>query len=316
MSRKLFADSVAILQERFPLLDWTLHDAPDGRGPMYRWPGPAWEEIIVCAHRSDGISEPLHSHDFFFFNYTYRGAYESLSERPDRRVAIGEGEIYAGQPAARHALLAHDDRETVIIGLLIQKQTFFHALLPLLTAGFAHFDFLLGPAAGREDDAVLHFKVGRRCLIHSMIENMVIEYAHPRPDTQSVLKPMALAFLLMAARYAPEPASARDRLCDRMTRYIAAHVDTVTLQDMAAHFSYHPNYISGILARETGERFTEIRTRLRLEKAVVLLERSTLSVEEIARLLGYQNPSNFYRDFKKRHGISPREHLRRAAPPA
>ena len=311
MSRKLFADSVALLQDAFSRLDWALHDAPDGRGKMFRWPGRPEEEIIVCAHQSRGLREPFHTHDFFFFNYTYKGSYECLSERPDRRITVGEGEIYAGQPAAAHALLAHDDRETVIIGLLIQKRTFFHALLPLLTTGFALFDFLLGPAAGREADAALHFKVKRSCLIHSMIESMVIEYASPRPDTQNVLKPMALAFLLMAARYAPQPASVHDRLCDRMTRYIATHVDTVTLQELAEHFPYHPNYISGLLARETGERFTEIRTRLRLEKALLLLEQSTLAVEEIARLLGYQNNSNFYRDFRRKYGLSPREFAKR-----
>ena len=96
-----------------------------------------------------------------------------------------------------------------------------------------------------------------------------------------------------------------------MTRYIEAHADTVTLQDLAEQFLYHPNYISGLLARETGERFTEIRTRLRLEKAVLLLEQSTLAVEEIARLLGYRNNSNFYRDFRKRYGLSPREYGKR-----
>ena len=311
MSRKLFADSVALLQDAYPRLDWTLHDAPDGRGKMYRWPGDPAEEIIVCAHQSRGLREPFHTHDYFFFNYTYKGSYECLSERPDCRITVGEREIYAGQPAAAHALLAHDDRETIIIGLLIQRQTFFHALLPLLTTGFALFDFLLGPAAGREADAALHFRAKRSCMIHSMIENLVVEYAHPRPDTQNLLKPMALAFLLTAARYAPEQAGVHERLCDRMTRYIEAHADTVSLQDMAEHFSYHPNYISGLLARETGERFTEIRTRKRLEKAILLLEQSALAVEEIARLLGYQNNSNFYRDFRKRYGVSPREYAKR-----
>ena len=310
MSRKLFADSVALLQDAFPRLDWTLHDAPDRRGKMYRWPGRPEEEIIVCAHQSQGIREAFHTHDYFFFNYTYRGSYECLSERPDQRITVGEGEIYAGQPAAAHALLAHDDQETIIVGLLIQRRTFFHALLPLLTTGFALFDFFLGPAAGREADAALHFKAQRDCQIHSIIESMVIEYAHPRPDTQNLLKPLALAFLLMAARYAPETSGVHDRLCDRMTRYIEAHTDAVTLQDLADHFHYHPNYISAILAHETGERFTEIRTRKRLEKAILLLEQSVLPVEEIARLLGYQNNSNFYRDFRKKYGVSPREYAK------
>ena len=60
---------------------------------MYRWPGPAEEEILVLVHQSGGRQELFHRHDFFYFNYTYQGQYDSLSYKYDNRITIHEGRI-------------------------------------------------------------------------------------------------------------------------------------------------------------------------------------------------------------------------------
>lgn len=78
MGHLMFAKSVEILQERFSALDWTYHDYPGKEAEkMYKWPGDLSEEIIICVHKSSGIQEFFHRHDFFFFNYTYKGRYDS-----------------------------------------------------------------------------------------------------------------------------------------------------------------------------------------------------------------------------------------------
>ncbi|MBR1670989.1 MAG: helix-turn-helix domain-containing protein [Butyrivibrio sp.] len=63
---------------------------------------------------------------------------------------------------------------------------------------------------------------------------------------------------------------------------------------VATHFNYHPNYISSLLHRETGRKFTEILLEKRMERAVLLMKHTTLSIEEISSMLGYSNHSNFY----------------------
>lgn len=39
---------------------------------------------------------------------------------------------------------------------------------------------------------------------------------------------------------------------------MSEHFDSVTLKDIAKHFSYHPNYVSTLLHRELGKSFSEI----------------------------------------------------------
>ena len=48
--------------------------------------------------------------------------------------------------------------------------------------------------------------------------------------------------------------------------------------------------------------------RQRFQKAVVLLMETDLPVEEIAANVGYENMSYFYRQFKARYGMTPRQY--------
>ena len=313
MGTQLLASSIETLQEQFTGLDWTYHDVPVGsqHEKMYCWPGPEQENILICVHKSNGVQELFHRHDFFYFNYTYRGEYDSLSYKYDNRITIHEKDLYAGQPFAGHALCVHDNQETIIIGVLIRRETFFRSFLPMLSANSGLFRFFLDPTTDRFSEEYLHFKIKDDCNIRTLLEMMVIEYAHKGGDTQDILKPLALAFLLQVARQyiTTNQKPAADKLSDRIVQYMSEHSDRVTLKDIAAQFSYHPNYISALLHRELGKSFSEILLSQRMERAVILLKGTDLAISEIALMLGYSNSSNFYKAFREYYGVSPREYV-------
>lgn len=87
---------------------------------------------------------------------------------------------------------------------------------------------------------------------------------------------------------------------------MSEHVDAVTLKAVAYKFSYHPNYVSTLLRKETGKSFSELLREQRMDRAAVLLGGTDLPVSEIARLLGYSNTSNFHKAFRAHYGTSPR----------
>lgn len=313
MGQKILCEAVDRLREEFGTLDWTYHNCPaeNQKEKMFYWPGAPEDEIMVVVHQSGGRQELFHRHDYFYFNYTYQGEYDSISFKYDNRITIREGELYAGQPFAGHALCVHDDKETTIIGVLIQKDTFCRAFLPMLSANTKLFHFLLEPATNQFSDEYIHYKIEDDCNIRALLEMMVIEYASRQEDTQVVLKSLTLAFLIQIARqYVQanrEPAS--ESLSEKIVQYIGEHFDTVTLKEIANHFSYHPNYISTLLHRKVGKSFFEILLELRMERAVILLSGTKLSVEEISSVLGYSNTSNFYKAFKEYYHVSPREYI-------
>ena len=303
-------DAIDALKREYSALDFAYRDFPLGEPgeKMFTWPGPPGEDVMVVVHQCSGVRELFHRHDFFYFNYTYRGSYESLSQRYDHVVAIREGELYAGQPFAGHALLAHDDADTVIIGMLVKKEALFRSFLPLLSSGSRFLRFLLDPATDCFADEFIHFKLDDQCTTRALLEMMAVEYANKREDTQDMLKPLALALLMQVARQYEAAAADAEPLgpAELMVRYLGEHVDTVTLGSLAARFSYHPHYVSTLLRRETGKSFSELLLEHRMNRAAILLRGTDLPVVEVARVLGYGNTSNFHKAFRAYYGTSPR----------
>lgn len=310
MGQEILCAAVDKLREEFSTLDWTYHNysVENQEEKMFYWPGAPEDEIMVVVHQSGGRQELFHRHDYFYFNYTYQGEYDSISFKYDNRITIREEELYAGQPFAGHALCVHDDKETTIIGVLIQKDTFWRAFLPMLSANTKLFHFLIDPATNEFSDEYIHCKIEDGCNIRALLEMMVVEYANRQADTQVVLKSLALSFLIQVARQYVNAnrECASESLSEKIVKYIGEHFDTVTLKEIAKHFSYHPNYISTLLHREVGKSFTEILLELRMERAVILLEGTKLPVEEISSVLGYSNSSNFYKAFREYYHVSPR----------
>ena len=117
-------------------------------------------------------------------------------------------------------------------------------------------------------------------------------------------------FMHIARRYRVEKTeNTVSSLSERIVAYINSHPESVTLKDIADHFSYHPNYISSLLHKELGKTFSEIVLDIRMDRAAILLKGTTLSIEEISAMLGYSNTSNFYKAFREYYGKTPRELL-------
>lgn len=322
-------NALDVLRAKFAVMRFPHSEVHELHGDiLYKWPGRADEDVMICAPTFTK-REPFHRHEFFYFNFTISGKYNSISGTSDKCITICEDELYAGEPHAAHALMPTGDAaKNVIIGVLIKRSTFIADFLPMLCADSSLFRFFLEPEANPASDKFLHFKMADSTMVREILFIMAMEYAAPKSDTQSVLKPLALSFLMQVERQyalylsqstenrplnndyglykADDISGSQDRLCDRVVRYVASHISDITLQDAAKHFSRHPAYISALVRQETGQTFSRIVQSMRMEKAQQLLQVKSISVEEVAYLVGYSNVASFYRAYKSYCGYSPR----------
>lgn len=88
--------------------------------------------------------------------------------------------------------------------------------------------------------------------------------------------------------------------------YMEEHLkDSITLQDVAKHVHIHPNYLSELIKKETGQSYLELLTNMRIKRAEDHLVNTTAKVKEISHLVGYSDPKYFTSIFKKYFGITP-----------
>lgn len=295
-------------------LNWEFRDFDVNGTPdkMSQWQGDPKDDIMIVVFKGKHIQEPFHRQDFFFIDYAYRRDYNALSSKFDNLITVREGDCYIGQPFSGYALRGDCDEDIVMIGVHIKKEAFFREYLPALSMDPDMFRFFLDPQTDKFSDEFIHLSFEQASPVRSLLELMVIEYADRKEDTQLVLKPMVLAlFMHIARRYRLEKTGPQpQRLSDRIVQFISSRPESVTLKELAAQFSYHPNYVSSLLRRETGKTFSELILEKRMDRAVVLLKGTDLSVEEISAMLGYSNSSNFYKAFRDYFGKTPREYLR------
>lgn len=300
------------LGEDFPDLNWNFRpDHTSGsRELVSHWLGDPSEEVMVNVFKGTSIQEPFHRQDFFFIHFAYQDAYETLSA--DRnRICVSEGSCYIGQPYSGYAANCVSDKECIIIGVLIRRDTFIREYLQALSADTAMLRFFLEPQKNRYSEEFLHFTIPDHSPVWKLLGLIVWEYANKTEHTQKIIKPMVMALsMYLSSEYKQQCITVKESLEDQIVQYIEINSDTATLSSVATHFGYHPVYISKFLPKKTGRTFSEIILASRMRHAKLLLKQTDLSIEKIADMLGYSNSSNFYKAFRCYFGTSPREYFK------
>lgn len=100
--------------------------------------------------------------------------------------------------------------------------------------------------------------------------------------------------------------TAEQQLLAGVMEYLSRHsAEHITRAELRERFHYSPDYISQVLRKEKGLGFKSILSLRRIEKAKNLLAYTDDAVTEIAHLVGYNDNSVFYKEFRKQTGLSP-----------
>lgn len=302
--------SLEKLGQDFPHLNWDFSPDPSsGNNELIsHWLGENSEEVMVCAFKGKKIEERFHRQDFFFIHFAYHGDYDALSANYNNRITVKEGDCYIGQPYSGYAVKRDSDHECIILGVLIRKETFFQEYLSALSADSSMLNFFLEPQKNKYAEEFVHLEIPASSPIWQLLNVMILEYAHKTEDSQKILKPMVMSLAMyLSYEYKRQHLPTGTTLIDRIMEYMESHSDSVTLNDIASHFGYHPVYISRLLPKKTGKTFSALLAESRMRRAKLLLDHTDLSIEKIADILGYSNSSNFYKTFKQYYGTSPRQ---------
>lgn len=98
----------------------------------------------------------------------------------------------------------------------------------------------------------------------------------------------------------------------RIVQYVQEHYGRpLTTADLAAQAYLTPTYLSMLFHREMGITLNAYVTKVRMERAKLLLKDPALKQYDIGVSVGYSNPSYFVRKFKQYVGVTPSEYRNR-----
>ncbi len=98
-----------------------------------------------------------------------------------------------------------------------------------------------------------------------------------------------------------------DKIVAAVKNYCIKNYRSATLEDAARLVHINPNYLSKLFKIVTGENFSDFLLAVRMKQAASFLNDINYKTYQISELVGYSNPKNFARTFKKYYGVTPKE---------
>lgn len=89
------------------------------------------------------------------------------------------------------------------------------------------------------------------------------------------------------------------------------HIQDMSMTLVANQVSLNYFYFSSTFKERTGMSFVNYLKKVRIDKARELLDDCSLSVNEVAERVGFQNPRLFSKIFKEELGITPSDYQKK-----
>ena len=280
---------------------------------------PENETVSVKIHQTKAMGFPgdppnpfLHRHDFFEFNYVWRGQVKNtlsdtvMFQGPEQLLLMNPLAVHDPQPATDDAVLFNillDRRwgETVLANLLTFNEKYFHFFIDQLYSVERNPSYLL-------------FECTQE--LTNLVQQIIQEYYDHRPCYQQMLMARLIELFVQCTRQSykahkqAEKHQQQSKRTSDILAYLRTHYATATLSGTANYFSYSTGYLSRMIKQETGQNFCDIMRTLKLKNACNFLTYSSLSIEMITEHIGYKDAAHFSKAFTKCYGCTPSQYRR------
>ncbi|MGG7621267.1 AraC family transcriptional regulator [Bacillus coreaensis] len=251
-----------------------------------------------------------HKHLFFEILYVYSGHCKQKIMMDT--INLNEGDLCILSPGVEHSVEVFDD--SIVINILVRKRTFEGIFSEILEDENILSSFFSKILYTKNYNNYIIFRTNNSTTIRMSIAHLFIEAIEKRKYSNKMLNYVLLilfANLLRGEKNMVElPAELRksNQYLSDILIFIQNNYKTVTLDELSSKFNFTISHLSRLIKLHTGQNFREMIQKIKLEKAVKLLESSSLKIYEISEQVGYENTTHFIRTFKKIYGISPNQY--------
>ena len=253
------------------------------------------------------VAFPEHSHDYVEMVYMCRG--KTTHRINGAELTLREGELLMLGQHARQSIAPAGEGDVAVN--IIVRPAFFSGTLPFLGEEETPLRrFLVSCLTGGSEAGYLLFRVSEVLPIQNLIENLLYTLTEEVPNRRGILQnTMGLLFAqLLNHTEALQFETAEQNAVLSVLRYIEEHYADGSLSEIAVSLHYDLPYLSRLVRKTTGKNYTELLQEKRLSQAAWLLRNTDRRVDEIARVVGYENISYFHRLFAARFGQSPKKY--------
>lgn len=261
---------------------------------------------------------PPHIHPWVELVYMYSGSCTQLvNENP---ITLRAGQVLLLDQNTIHSLpvLGYND---ILLNIIIRKEYLTSGFFSRLSQKNLLSQFFVNTITeGLSHDSYMFFPCENSRRLPLYVQEYFCELYEPSACASDILSSLLTLILTeliqvcSAATVEHDLKNTQDTSVLPILKYIEQNYAEISLKQTAAYFSLNPNYLSNLLKARTGSSFQQLVHRQRMIATRQLLLNSQLSVREIARRVGYENTSFFYKKFTEDTGCSPADYRSQPLP--
>ena len=256
---------------------------------------------------------PKHRHNYVEVIYMCQGSTTHIVD--GNKVVLGQGDLlFLNQNAMQEIFPAQ--KADIAVNFIILPEFFNMAFSMMGAEDNMLKEFLVGTLCGKNDrTSYLYFHVAEILPIQNLVENMVwtifYDLSNKRSCNQITMGLLLLQLLNHMDKMETGSSQFDKELAGGVLSYVEEHYKNGSLSELADIMGYDVYWLSREIKKRTGKTYKELLQTRRMNQAVYLLTSSTLPVADIIEAVGYDNTSYFYRKFKEKYGVSPKEYRER-----
>lgn len=267
--------------------------------------------ILIIKH-TRFTEVPLHMHSWIEINYVYSGTCTQLIS--DRRITLKTGQLCLIDTGVPHSI-ENTGEDDIIINILVHKEYLSTSFLSrLLNKGIIS-DFLINAISDNQNhNHFIVFHSEDNTKIPRLMRDILCEYFDQTLYYEEIINSyMVILFTELVRvfhydKYQEHSKTSNETTLIQILQYIEDNYDTCTLSSTAEHFNYSLSYFSTLIKKSTGKSFNTLIRNQKLTQASIMLKNSSVPIYEIAKSIGYENLTFFYKKFKEHFGVSPKEY--------
>ena len=276
--------------------------------PLLRYCESKDQKVSVSLHPSGHIGE-YHTHDYFEINYVCEGSCMNLVE--DRTITMNKGDVVILHPGSFHIL--YSDANSKVINFMVDKEWICGELQKVCPCNGLFYKFF----SYSDSDEFYKYVVcpfdAENKKVSSAVSNLAEALAQGTPWRYLAQEARLLELLCALSDECTDPYLSQgqgmnsDKIVDLLV-YMSENYANITLEDLSEKFFYSKTHICRLFLKNTGKSFNQSLIDIRVSRASVLLKNTDLTVDDIARAVGYDSVEYFRRLYKKKTGITPGEY--------
>lgn len=258
--------------------------------------------LFMTFHTEEG-NQNHHYHDFFELNYVLSGY--PIGVIDGHEIQLEPGQLYMMNPNAVHYFKSYNDTDDLILNIGFPVETFQkHVFLPFLHDPILNSFFIRYKIENSQHPSFIYLKaLDER--VDYFIDLMTNEYLAPKSYNRVVIESLiTLLFSFILRSYDSHLINHNDAI-NPVIDYLYQNYRDCTIESVAAHFNYHPKYLSTLIHQHTNQTYRNLITKIKLQNSQHYLLYTDYTIEHIVDLIGYKEKSSFYNSFKKQYHVSP-----------